>query len=110
MSLKGRVALITGGAGHIGSAMAEALAETGATVILNDMVQDRCDQKAQEINRKYPGRAHGLAADVGDEKGCRDLVARVAKEFGGLNSDSLRGFGWYDAAQGLGSPTSRAEL
>ena len=34
MSLKGRIALITGGAGHIGSAMAEALAELGANIVI----------------------------------------------------------------------------
>ncbi len=36
MDLSGRVALITGGAGHVGSAIAEALAECGAEIVLLD--------------------------------------------------------------------------
>ena len=37
ISLKNRVAIVTGGAGHIGSAMAEALAELGANIVILDI-------------------------------------------------------------------------
>ena len=37
MSLKGRVAVITGGAGHIGSVAADGLAELGASIALIDV-------------------------------------------------------------------------
>ena len=37
MSLKGRMAVITGGAGHLGSVIAEVLAECGAGIVLVDI-------------------------------------------------------------------------
>ena len=40
MDLSGRVALVTGGAGHIGGAIAEALAECGASIVLLDRDRD----------------------------------------------------------------------
>ena len=40
MNLQGRVALITGGGGHIGAAMSEALAELGATIVVLDVARE----------------------------------------------------------------------
>ena len=41
MNLKGRAALITGGAGHLGFSMAQALAQLGAHIILLDTDEKR---------------------------------------------------------------------
>jgi NAD(P)-dependent dehydrogenase (short-subunit alcohol dehydrogenase family) len=41
LSLKGRVAVVTGGGQGIGAACARALAEAGATVVVADMAADR---------------------------------------------------------------------
>ena len=49
MDLKGRVALITGGAGHIGQAFSEALAEVGASLIILDISKDACAETAERI-------------------------------------------------------------
>lgn len=61
--LSGRVALITGGCGHLGSAMSRALAEAGANVI----VTSREAEKAQAAAKQLPvvGRAQhfGIALD-----------------------------------------------
>ena len=52
MNLKGRVALITGGAGHLGFTMAEALAELGAHIVLLDLNQSQCRQMARRSPKK----------------------------------------------------------
>ncbi|HEY5495403.1 MAG TPA: SDR family NAD(P)-dependent oxidoreductase, partial [Candidatus Limnocylindrales bacterium] len=47
--LEGRVALVPGGGGAIGSAMALALAGAGAKVAVVDQTQDRADAAAERI-------------------------------------------------------------
>ena len=51
MNLQGRVALITGGAGHIGSAMGEGLAELGASIAVLDASATACAE-VTERDRK----------------------------------------------------------
>ena len=59
--LTGRTALLTGGAGHLGSAMARALAEAGASVIVTSRSLDR----ARGVAATLPGPAahHGIVLD-----------------------------------------------
>jgi NAD(P)-dependent dehydrogenase (short-subunit alcohol dehydrogenase family) len=64
MSLKGRVAVITGGAGHIGSAVADGLAELGASIALIDLNGDRSETVARDISRKWNGEAAGYTANL----------------------------------------------
>ena len=45
----GRVAVITGGAGHLGGAFGEALAEQGAHVVVVDLEQGACDERAEAL-------------------------------------------------------------
>lgn len=52
MSLEGRVAAVTGGAGHIGRAIAAGLAELGATVWLLDRSDSALEIAADEIRRR----------------------------------------------------------
>jgi len=61
-SLEGRVAVVTGGSGALGSAMAAALAEAGAAVGVLARDRARLDETVAQIG----GRAFGLEADVLD--------------------------------------------
>ncbi len=78
--LTGRTALLTGGAGHLGSAMARALAEAGASVILTSRDAERAKEQAATL----PGPAHhGVALDHMDamslESGFRQAVGLAGK-------------------------------
>ena len=51
MNLSGRVALVTGGGGHIGAVLAEALAELGAAVCVLDVSEQGCRETARRLER-----------------------------------------------------------
>ena len=75
--LTGKVALMTGASKGMGRAMAEALAEHGATVIISSRKQDQCDEVAAAINARHPGRAHAIAANIGRKEDLERLVAET---------------------------------
>ena len=64
MSLKGRVAVITGGAGHIGSVVADGLAELGASIALVDLNGDRGEAAARDISAKWNSEAAGYKTNL----------------------------------------------
>ena len=76
-SLKGKVALVTGGAYGIGFAIAEALAGAGAEIVFNCRSQKNLDQAMADYEAKGI-KAHGYIADVTDEAQVQELVAKVA--------------------------------
>ena len=78
--LSGTRALITGATSGLGLAMASALAEAGATVLLTG----RDAARAQEAAARLPG-ASGLALDVRDETSVADAVERAWSRLGGLD-------------------------
>lgn len=78
-SLSGRVALVTGAAGGIGSAIAAALSAAGASVALADLEAPTAAAAA------CGGRTLALAGDVTRENDAARLVAETAKGLGGLD-------------------------
>ncbi len=85
MSLAGRVALITGGGGHIGEAMGDALAEAGASVILLDARPDACAAAAERIAARWKAQVLPLAADLADEAQVRAVPEKALSRFGRLD-------------------------
>lgn len=78
--LTGRVALVTGGTGHLGSAMSRALAEAGASVVIASRDADRAKRAASAL----PGGPHyGVALDHMDpdalERGFAEAVALAGR-------------------------------
>jgi len=82
MDLSGRIALITGGAGFIGMAMIDALAEQGAVVIVLDRDAEAIKRVTESVIERYGVQAYGLEVDLEDA----NAVKRVPQElerFGG---------------------------
>ncbi len=79
--LNGRVALVTGASRGIGSAIAEALAEQGAQVVLSSRKQADLDEEAARINATYPERAWPIAAHAGRPEDLERLVKSVMERF-----------------------------
>ena len=83
-SLAGRVALVPGGGGAIGSAMATALAGAGAKVTVVDRTQELADAAAERIH-PAGGECLAIAADVLRESECERMVASTVERFGRLD-------------------------
>ena len=83
--LTGRIALVTGASRGIGSAIANALAEQGATVVLSSRKQADLDAEAARINARFPGRAVAVAAHAGRQEDLERLVKRVMDDHGRID-------------------------
>jgi gluconate 5-dehydrogenase len=82
--LDGRVAMVAGGGGAIGSAMAAALAGAGAKVAIIDQTDERAEAAAEPI-RATGAEVLALGADVTSEAECERVVAAALGRFGRLD-------------------------
>jgi len=87
MRLDGRSALVTGGAGHIGLAVCEALMELGAGVAVSDIDADACRKRCHALNQQMNGNGQTVpvCADLSKEEEIRKAVLEAASHFGGLD-------------------------
>jgi NAD(P)-dependent dehydrogenase (short-subunit alcohol dehydrogenase family) len=77
----GRVAVVTGAASGIGRAVAQALAETGSTVVLGDIDGPEVERVAAGI-RDRGGRAEAVAVDVADPTSVDELARQTIDRCG----------------------------
>ena len=85
MSLKGKVALVTGGSRGIGRAVCLELARQGADVAVNYAGNEAAAQETAQACRELGVRAVVLRADVADAAACDAMVAQVLEQLGRLD-------------------------
>ncbi|MGF9975148.1 bifunctional aldolase/short-chain dehydrogenase [Viridibacillus arvi] len=80
------VALITGGAGGIGSATCRLLASQGAHIVIADLNKEGAEKVAAELNQKYgEGRAFSVVMDVTDEAQIKEAFEQTVLKYGGVD-------------------------
>jgi NAD(P)-dependent dehydrogenase (short-subunit alcohol dehydrogenase family) len=84
MEIKGKVAVVTGGASGIGRATAEMLAAGGAAIVIADLVEAAGHETVKAIEAAG-GRAVFVKADVTDEADTRRMLETATQRFGGLD-------------------------
>ena len=83
-NLTDKVALITGGNGGIGFAMAKAIGEAGATVVIAGRNEDKNKKSIEELNLLNV-KCKSLIVDVVNENSCNTLIEDVVQAYGKLN-------------------------
>src|SRR5580658_1811626 len=76
LKLEGKLALVSGSTAGIGHAIATALAQEGATVIVNGRKKDAVDKAVGEIKTHAKGKVMGFAGDLASA----DVAEKLARE------------------------------
>lgn len=84
INLKGKVAIVTGGAVGIGLGIVERLAEAGASVMVADLNKENADKAANELVQKGLS-VKSFECNVSDEQAVENLVAQTVTEFGSVD-------------------------
>lgn len=79
--LDGKVAIVTGGAMGLGKAMATALAQAGANIVIADINEAVANDTAQEISETESVEAIALKVDVTNPDAVNQMVEEVTKQF-----------------------------
>lgn len=81
-----RTALITGGAGGIGSAIALRLAESGHNIVINYLHSEKkAEELRDRIEKQYGVRCLAVQADVSKEEEVDAMITCIEKELGGVD-------------------------
>ena len=82
MKVEGRVAIVTGGGGGIGGAIAARLSENGARVVVSDLDENTAVSVVDAIERNRPNTAVAAAADASSIEDIERLIALAEDSFG----------------------------
>lgn len=82
LSIKGRTALVTGGAGYLGTEISYTLAELGANVIIASRDLEKCQEKCEEIAREFAGvTSFAVSLDILNKGSIAQCVEQVHGRF-----------------------------
>lgn len=83
--LKGKVCVLTGGAGVIGTSIAKALASAGITTAIVDLNREAAEKLAAEIEQTYKVKTIGVGASVLDKESLIAAKAEINQKLGKIN-------------------------
>ena len=86
-NLSGKAAVVTGGSRGIGFAIARALVDNGAHVVITGRTEARLEEATLELQAaaREGGTATGMRTDVRNYQEVEQLMTRVARQHGGLD-------------------------
>lgn len=84
-SLRGKVAIVTGGNGGIGKGIADALASSGSDIVIAARNEAKTAEAVRDIKEKFGVRVLGLKVDVNQEASVQTGIKKSIDEFGKIN-------------------------
>jgi NAD(P)-dependent dehydrogenase (short-subunit alcohol dehydrogenase family) len=84
VDLSGQTAIVTGGGGGIGRAIALTLAGAGANIVIAEIIPERCENVAAEV-RALGRRVIAPRTDMADTEQIRTMVGEARREFGRID-------------------------
>jgi len=84
LQLKDQVAIITGAGGGIGAEIAYTLADAGANIVVNDVVEEAAQKVADEVESRGV-KALVNTSNITDEAQVQEMVSAVMDEFGRID-------------------------
>ena len=84
-SLKGKVALVTGGATGLGKSMAKYFLELGADVVIASRKQEVLDATSKELMDLHGGTVLGISCDVRNYDEVEKTLSTINEKFGKLD-------------------------
>ncbi len=102
----GKVIIITGGAGAIGSTAARLFASLGAHVVLSDIDETKLTKIATDIQKESGKETLGIKADSTSEADLQKLVDTTVAKFGKISA-LINNVGWGMATPLWGSDTDK---
>ena len=97
--LKNKVVLITGGSGHLGKSMCEALAEYGATLLIGSRNLEKSTMFSKELTTQFGNENFSVKFDVASSEIINNNVENIIQEYGKI--DVLINNAYYGAGADL---------
>jgi NAD(P)-dependent dehydrogenase (short-subunit alcohol dehydrogenase family) len=84
-NVKDKVIIITGATGMLGSVCAREFSLERAKVVLVDLDQELCENRAEELADRYGAKALGIQCDVTNKKNIEEMVEEVVSKYHQIN-------------------------
>jgi gluconate 5-dehydrogenase len=84
-NLNGKVAIVTGGTGYLGSSISEGLLESGATVFITSRNYDKCKNAVKILKEKNFGNIYGVQLDITSMESTIECMEKIINEAGRID-------------------------
>ncbi|KAF2492329.1 dehydrogenase with different specificitie [Lophium mytilinum] len=84
-SYSGKTVVVTGAAGGLGRAIAQAFLSASANVVLVDVNPARLTACSSELSTSYPGHVHALQVNITDESAVEEMINTVVSKYSTLD-------------------------
>ena len=81
-SLEGKTVFITGGAGHLGTAMCESLAELGANIVIGSRDKEKSSLIAKGLSEEFVVQVSGVELDITNPESIDEALFIIEKSPG----------------------------